>query len=187
MVYANGYAVYENGYARTVVWIPDCVSFTYHFNPLKLSEKTYGISETCDLPEGFLESQPWSIAVTLIAEHRIESNMMNRTGSRLGTRDFASDEYGDKDGDKEEAVDEMYKKDYDWREERYGGNPEDAVIGVENRFEMLNRMSKRQREVFLLYYQQGYTQREIADILGITQQNAAKLISNAIDRIKRYK
>ena len=186
MVYANGYAVYDNGYARTVVWVPGCVSFTYYFNKLKPNEKTYGISETYQLPEGFLESQPWLIAVALIAEHRIEDNMMNRTGSRLGTKDYDSYDYDDKDGDKEEAMDEMYKKEYDWQEERYGGNPEDAVIDEENRFELLKRMTKKQREVFLLYYQQGYTQREIADILGITQQTVGGHLSDAVERMKRY-
>ena len=183
LVYPNGYAVYGKGRDKTVVWVPDCVSFTYYFNPLKLNEKTYGISETCDLPEGFLESQPWSIAVTLIAEHRIESNMMNRTGSRLGTKDFDSADYDDKDGDKEAATDKLFKNEYDWHEERYGGNPEDAVIGEENRLEMLRRMSKRQREVFLLYYQQGYSQIEIADMLGISNVAVNKRLKGAIGRI----
>ena len=27
-VYANGYAVYDNGSGRTVIWLPDCTSFT---------------------------------------------------------------------------------------------------------------------------------------------------------------
>ena len=183
MVYANGYAVYDNGYARTVVWVPGCVSFTYYFNKLKPNEKTYGISETYQLPEGFLESQPWLIAVALIAEHRIEDNMMNRTGSRLGTKDYDSYDYDDKDGDKEEAVEDSFKKEYDWREERYGGNPEDAVIGEENRLEMLRRMSKRQREVFLLYYQQGYNQCEIADKLGISQRGVSYILEKAIKKI----
>lgn len=31
LAYGNGYAVYDNGSGRTVVWIPDCGEFTYHF------------------------------------------------------------------------------------------------------------------------------------------------------------
>jgi len=77
-VYSNGYVVYDNGSGRTVLWLPYCVSFTYHFNPLKDSEKGGDIKETCILPEGMLESQPWTVAVTLIGEHRIEANFMNR-------------------------------------------------------------------------------------------------------------
>ena len=186
MVYANGYAVYDNGYARTVVWVPGCVSFTYYFNKLKPNEKTYGISETYQLPEGFLESQPWLIAVALIAEHRIEDNMMNRTGSRLGTKDYDSYDYDDKDGDKEEAVEDSFKKEYDWREERYGGNPEDAVISEEKRFEMLNRMTKKQREAFILYYQHGYTLREVAQITGTNHRAVGHRLEGAIKKIKKY-
>ena len=37
-VYANGYAVYDNGSGRTVVWLPDCTSFTYYFVKPKESE-----------------------------------------------------------------------------------------------------------------------------------------------------
>ena len=33
-VYSNGYAVYSNGTGRTVVFLGDCGSYTYHFNPL---------------------------------------------------------------------------------------------------------------------------------------------------------
>ena len=184
LVYPNGYAVYGKGRDKTVVWVPDCVSFTYYFNPLKLNEKTYGISETYDLPEGFLELQPWPIAVTLIAEHRIENNMMNRTGSRLGTKDYKSQDYGDKDGDIDEAMDELYRKEYKWREDRYGENPEESVIREENRHETLDQMTEKQREVFLLYYQHGYSQPEIADMLGITKGAVNLRLQGAIDCIE---
>ena len=29
-VYSNGYAIYKNG-RQTVLWVADCVTFTYHF------------------------------------------------------------------------------------------------------------------------------------------------------------
>lgn len=93
-VYANGYGIYDNGSGRTVVWVPDCVSFTYRFDPMKESEKGGEIKEHIDLPEGFLESQHWMLAMTLIGDHRVEMNMMNRTGSRTGTRDYGYIEPG---------------------------------------------------------------------------------------------
>ena len=88
LVYSNGYAVYDNGSGRTVVWVPACTSFTYYFDKMKESEKGGEIKETFELPEGLLESQPWPIAVTLIGDHRVEQNSMNRTGSRTGTKDY---------------------------------------------------------------------------------------------------
>ena len=184
-VYANGYAAYDNGYARTVVWLPYCKSFTYYFNPLKDTEKGYGIEETFALPEGYLESQPWPIAVTLIAEHRIENNVMNRTGSRAGTKDYDSMDNGDKDGDAAKAVEDSYEKEYDWREDRVGEDPLTIVIRNESRREMLERLTDKQREVFVLYYQYGYTQQEIADMLGCVVSMVNKHLSNAKKRISR--
>ena len=64
-VYANGYAVYDNGSGRTVVWVPAYTSFTYYFDKMKESEKGGEIKETFELPEGLLESQPWPIACLL--------------------------------------------------------------------------------------------------------------------------
>lgn len=185
-VYANGYAAYDNGYARTVVWLPYCKSFTYYFNPLKDTEKGYGIEETFSLPEGYLESQPWPIAVTLIAEHRIESNVMNRSGSRTGTRDYESEVFGDKNGDAEKAVADSYEKEYDWREDRVGEDPLTIVIRNESRREMLESMTDKQREVFVLYYQYGYYQREIAEMLGITQKAVDYRLEGAIGHVNKF-
>lgn len=48
------------------------------------------IKETITLPDGLLESQPWPITVTLIGDHRMEINSMNRSGGRTGTKDYDS-------------------------------------------------------------------------------------------------
>jgi len=164
LVYANGYAVYDNGSGRTVVWVPSCTSFTYYFDPMKESEKGGEIKQSIDLPEGFLESQPWVLALTLIGDHRVEQNSMNRTGSRTGTKDYDSDDNGDKDGDAEDVIEKSYQNEYDWREDQVGEDPETIYIRKETRREMLERMTERQREVFILYYKYGYTQQEIADM-----------------------
>lgn len=75
------------------------------------------MSETDTLPEGLLESMPWFSALTLIGDHRVEANAMNRRqGSRKGSKDYDSDDLGDKDGDAEEAYEKQYQKEYNWRE-----------------------------------------------------------------------
>ena len=38
-VYSNGYAIYDNGNRKTVVWVPDCGNATYYFGALKDKEK----------------------------------------------------------------------------------------------------------------------------------------------------
>lgn len=35
-VYSNGYAIYDNGDRRTVLWVPDCSTTTYYFGKLRL-------------------------------------------------------------------------------------------------------------------------------------------------------
>lgn len=183
-VYANGFCVYDNGSGRTVVWLPSCISFTYHFDPLRDSEKEE-INETVELPEGLLETLPWPIAVTLVGDHRIEKNMTNRTGSRTGTSDYNSDDNGDKYRDSEDAVERSYQKEYIWTDERFGGNPEDVFIREETQREMLQLMTEKQREVFILYYRDGYNQQEIADLLNIDQTSIRDRLSGALEKIKK--
>ena len=184
-VYANGYAVYDNGSGRTVVWLPSCTSFTYHFDALKESEKGGEMKETAELPEGLLESLPWTVAVSLIGDHRVEANMMNRMGSRTGTKDYDSDDNSDKDGDKEDAMEKSLRSEYFWREGHFGENPEDAYIRKETLQEMLDGMTDNQREVFVLYYKCGYTQPEIAAQLCITKQSVNERLRSALERAKR--
>ena len=183
LVYACGYAVYDNGSGRTVMWLPDCVSFTYYFDEATDAEKGV-IPDKDALPEGMLETLPWVMAVTLIGDHRIEANSMNRTGSRTGTKDYDSDDNGDKDGDAEDAADKSYEKEYVWREDRIGENPEAIFIRKETRREMLESMTDKQREVFLLYYYDGFKQRQIAEMLGISRDSVNDRLEGALKKVK---
>ncbi len=184
VVYKNGFAVYDNGSGRTVVWLPDCKNFTYIFVQPKESE--FGIvPEKETLQDGFLETQPWMIPVTLIGDHRVEENLMNRNGSRVGTRDFDFDDFGDKDGDAEEKIEAYYRKEYTWKDEHIGEDPMEIYLRKERRQEMLENMTDKQREVFLLYYDRGYNQREISDLLGIERFTAQKRLDGALKKVKK--
>ncbi len=186
LVYANGYAVYDNGSGRTVVWVPACTSFTYYFDKMKESEKGGEIKETIDLPEGLLESQPWPIAVTLIGDHRVEQNSMNRRqGGRKGTKDYNADDNGDRDGDVEDAVENSYRNEYTWREDQVGEDPETIYIRKGTRREMLESMTEKQREVFILYYHYGYNQYEIAEMLQVSQNAIKCRLQGALTRVKK--
>lgn len=187
LVYSNGYGVYDNGSGRTVVWIPSCVSFTYYFDKMKESEKGGEIKEHIDLPEGFLESQPWVLALTLVGDHRVEQNSMNRRqGGRKGTKDYNADDNGDKDGDAEEAVEDSYENEYTWREDRIGEDPLTIYIRKETRQEMLESMTQEQREVFVLYFRDGYTQKKIAMMLGIDRSSVRSRLTYALKKAKKY-
>ena len=184
-LFRNGFAVYKNGTGRTVVWLPYCRSFTYYFNKLRDSEKDT-FKETCELPDGFLAAQPGILAVTLIGDHRIEANSMNRTGSRKDTTDYDSADNGDKDGDMELAVADPFRRAFNWYDGRMGENPQDAVERRETREEMLTAMTEKQREVFIMYYRDCMTQDEISAIVGIAQQNVYKRLRGALNIAKKY-
>ena len=184
-MFRNGFTIYQNGTGRTVVWLPYCTSFTFYFNKLKDSEKDT-FWETCELPQGFLASQPWIIAVTLIGDHRIERNSMNRTGSRKDTADFSSKDNGDKDDAIEKAMADPYRRAFNWYDGRMGENPQDAVERRETREEMLAVMTDKQREVFIMYYRDEMTHEQIAAKIGVSRPAVTVRLSYALEVAKKY-
>ena len=184
LVYSCGYVVYDNGSGRTVMWLPNCKSFTYYFDQATDAEKGV-IPDKETLPEGMLETLPWVMSVTLIGEHRIEANSMNRMSSRTGTKDYDAEDNGDKDGDAEDAVERNYEKEYVWREDRIGENPEIIFIRKETRCEMLESMTDKQREVFNLYYYEGFKQHQIAEMLSISRDSVNDRLEGALKKVKK--
>lgn len=184
-VYSNGFAVYDNGSGRTVIWLPDCTSFTYVFARPKSSEDGK-IPYKKQISDEMLESLSWFMAVMLIGDHRVENNLMNRKSSRKGAKDYDTDDYGDKCGESEEAVEEEYRDEFFWNEGRFGENPLDALIRKERNAAMLAAMTDKQREVFLLYYKEGYTQQQIADMLGIARTTVIHHLEGSVKKIKKF-
>ena len=187
MVYANGYAVYDNGTGRTVVWVPACVAFKYQFDPMKETEKGYGVVESLDLPEELLESLPWPMAITLIGDHRIERLSLQRKADRRQNKSLirGDNEEGDAQEDMEEREDSLAKE-YTWQEGRFGEDPQTVFIREETRKEALERMTDKQREAFILYYRDGYTQQEIADMFGISKPAVNLRLKCATDVLKNF-
>ena len=185
ILFSNGFVIYQNITGRTVVWLPYCTSFTYYFNKLRDSEKDT-LRETFELPEGFLETQPWVIAVTLIGDHRIEANSMNRAGSRKDTVDLSSKDNGDKDGSMEAIIADPFRRAFNWYDGHMGENPQDAVERRETREEMLAAMTDKQREVFIMYYRDGMTQEEIAAEFGITQVGVKHHLDAALEKTRKF-
>ena len=184
-VYSNGFAVYDNGSGRTVIWLPDCTSFTYVFTRPKSSEDGK-IPYKKQISDEMLESLSWFMAVMLIGDHRVENNLMNRKSSRKGAKDYDTDDYGDKCGEAEKAVEEEYRDEFFWNEGRFGENPLDALIRKERDAAMLAAMTDKQRKVFLLYYKEGYTQQQIADMLGIARTTVIHHLEGSVKKIKKF-
>ena len=166
-VYSNGFAVYDNGSGRTVLWLPDCTSFTYIFAKPKASEEGM-MPYKEEIPDEMLESLSWFTAVTLIGDHRVENNLMNRKSGRSMSVNYDAYDYDDKHYADDDEKD-PYRGAFFGTDGRFGENPLDALIREERNREILAAMTDKQREVFLLYYKDGYTQQQIADMLDVDQ------------------
>lgn len=183
-LYRNGFAYYNNGYSHSVLWLPYCVSYTYHFNPLRDSEKDY-LKEKADLPEGLLEATAWPVVVTMMAEHRIENHMDTNAGiGHADIPDYADEE--DEQGVDSMEVEDRRCKEYMWHEDPIGVNPLEALIRKETRESILSELTDRQKEIFILLYKYEYTQREVAEFLGVSQQSVCNTMRQAMKKIKKY-
>ena len=85
---------------------------------------------------------------------------MDRKGDRRGQNKNISLDYVTEE--EEEAA--------EWNPGYRFESPERALLRKEMLREQLGKLTDRQREVFILYHQCGYTQQEIAEMLGITQK-----------------
>ena len=127
-VFSNGYAVYTNGISTTVLWLPDCRTFTYQFDELNQKEKEY-LPQRSEIGENVMGSQPWFMAVMLRGDHEVERNAMNRTGGRM-------------DKDKSVSLDEIAEKEEgEWRPGCRFENPESAYIRKETMQEQLAKLT----------------------------------------------
>lgn len=151
-VYTNGYAVYDNGDRRTVVWVPDCGSVTYYFNPLRDNEREY-LKQKESIGEDVFGPLPWYHALTVAGEDSIERNLVHPKSA--GTASAS------------EESDEDVKPDYSWRPGGHIETPEEALLRKETREEMLAMLTEDQRTVVSMHYFEGFKQKEIAAQLGI--------------------
>ena len=183
-LYRNGFAYYNNGYSHSVLWLPYCVSYTHHFNPLRDSEKDY-LKEKDDLPEGLLEKTAWPVVVTMMAEHRIENHMDTNAG--IGHADIP--DYADEED--EQGVDSMEVKDkgcdeFRWYDEPMGADPLEVLIRKERREGALAVLTDRQKEVLTLYHKYGYTVEEIAKITSCSISTVSQHLNSARKRFKAF-
>lgn len=163
-VYSNGYAVYSNGTRRTVVFLGDCGSYTYHFNPLTDSERRdQRQSETVDC----FGDMPWILAVTVRGEHQIELNSMNCSGRYSAPADDNTD------------IDE--KSDGIYRGAYHFPNPEEAYLRKEMIDEQLGKLTRRQKQLYIMTQIYGFSQREAAEKLHID----AACVCRQINAVKR--
>ena len=170
--FINGYAVYDNGDRKTVVWIADCCSATYNFTKLRDNEKQYQV-EKDTVGVDVLGPVPWYIAVSIRGEDNIERNLDHPKS--LGTM-----------SDSEKLEEWELKGNHRWIGGSHFENPEDAYIRKEAREELLTELSPLQQMVYSLKVDYRYKEREIAEIMGIDRGTVKTYWSRAKKKIKKY-
>lgn len=170
-VFCNGYAVYDNGDRKTVLWVPDCETYTYYFGQLRDNEKQY-LKEKEMLGMDVLGSLPWYNVLVLFGENQIEHNLDHPKS--VGTR-------SDMDAPEEWELKPAYR----WSCGAHFDNPEEAYIKKEEAEERRRALTDRQRSIYKLYYEEGYTQEEIADTMNIGQSTVHYHLQSIAKRLQK--
>ena len=170
-VFSNGYAVYDNGDRKTVLWVPDCGTYTYYFGQLRDNEKQY-LQEKEVLDIDVLGALPWYNVLVLFGETQIENNLDHPKSKGTSS---------DAEGLEEWEVKPAYR----WVCGAHFDNPEEAFIKKEEAEESRRALTDKQRRIYELYYEEGYTQEEIAKILDIGQNAVHYHLKSIGKRLKK--
>ena len=175
-VFNNGYAIYDNGNRKVVLWVPDCGSATYYFTGLRDNEKEY-LNQSSEIGLDVLGDLPWYHALMIAGENRIEYNM-DHPKSKGNTSDF-------------DIADMDTKPATHWVGACHFDSPEEAYLkkeaAEEKRKEIRKSLSIKQNEVFWLYYEEEHTVEEIANRLGVSFQAVAERLKSGRKNLKKNK
>ena len=174
-VFNNGYAIYDNGNRRVVLWAPDCGSAVYYFTGLRDNEKEY-LSQKEEIGMDVLGDLPWYHALMIAGENRIEYNM-DHPKSKGNTSDF-------------DLLDDVVPATH-WAGACRFDTPEEAYLkkeAAEERWKEIRKsLSVKQYEVFWLYYEENHTLEEIANRFGVSFQAVAERLKTGRKNLKMNK
>ena len=168
-VFSNGYAIYDNGDRRTVLWVPDCTKRTYFFGKLNDNQKDY-LRETDEIGEDVLGVCPWYMALILAGEHCIEANMAHPKS--VGVASI----FDQAECDVEKA--------YRWVGGTRFENPEEAYLRKEAAEERRKALTDKQWEVYVMRYEYEMSHREIGYELGINHRAVGSRLEKAAETLK---
>lgn len=168
-VFNNGYAVYDNGNRKTVLWVPDCGTATYYFAPLTDKEKLY-LKQMDEVDMGVLGKCPWYHALMIAGENRIEYNMLKHPKSK-GTS-------SDSDLDDAKPADR-------WAGGSHFDNPETAFLKKEAAEERRKVLTEKQQVICELHFEDGMSLRNTANEIGIDYTTVREQANSIKNRLKK--
>ena len=162
-VFSNGYAVYDNGNRKVVIWVPDCGTAKYYF-----------ATETDEITPEVMGEFPWFNAVLIAGEDRIQYNM-DHPKSQASASDFDFDDV---------------KPAASWAGCSHFDGPEEAYLKKEAAEERKKALTEKQRETYEMYYEQGDTIQEIAReqniCIGTVQERLGYIRKKLIDNKEKF-
>lgn len=167
-VYPSGFALAVSYKSATVVRVDECNDYTYD-----TLHETLANCKKSTIPshigfEVFLDAA-WSVRVTMTAEDRLEAN--NDLAARRAVSEHPA----------VAASVQQYNR---WL---HGSSVEEVVLKKMEKEEMLERMTDKQREAYILYYDEGwYTMEEIGGMLGVTRDAVKDRLHGAVQKARKY-
>ena len=161
-VFVNGYAVYDNGDRKTVIWVPNCNRIVYKFTPLTDKEKQYMTNKE-EIEGETVGTMTWYIPIVVHGENQIEYNLEHPKS-------------GESASDQDAKFCLNVTPALDWARPAHIEGPEEAFLRKEARAERMARLTEKQREVYEMYYEENYTEEEIAEILGVAHQTVSRYL-----------
>ena len=146
-VFNNGYAIYDNGNRRVVLWAPDCGSAVYYFTGLRDNEKEY-LSQKEEIGLDILGDLPWYHALMIAGENRIEYNM-DHPKSKGNTSDF-------------DLYETEERPATHWVGACHFDSPEEAYLKKEAAEERKKALTDKQKMTYEMYFEWELTMEEIA-------------------------
>ena len=156
-VYKNGFVHYRAGKNNTVFGIWNCdESYCY--------KSTKDFSTIID--SSYFDDAEWYIRLIIVGEDILERNQKR---VRSNHKEFLFDDLGNEEDIFEEVndfVDEISRKDFVMR--------------------MMDDLNEYQRTIIDLFYFRQWKQKEIAQYLGVSQQNVSSILSRSLKNLAEY-
>lgn len=193
-VYDCGYALFDNGDRKTVLWVPEAIHAAQYYCPLTYDERyrqeraddydfgedpdRWAVAEGTAFEEDRLDAEqlgemPWYLAVVIAGENSIERNLAHPRTARTVSDAVRMEE---SEGNRS----------YCWCCGSYFPNPEDEYIRKETEAERRAALTDKQWEVYEMYYEDHLTQREIAEQLGISQKAVDCRLEGIEKKLKKF-
>ena len=153
--YENGYAVYEEDGAHTVMAIDRCGDYRYNFN-----DGTYEV-----VPAAVFEDVEWSVRLV----------MENNRSKAVAINEAASLDCDGSDWSDAVMVDFMDEENAEMLAEEE----------IRKLYAAMSKLTERQQEIIQLYFYKGLNQYEIAEELGIARPVVSKIMAAAIKKLKK--